>query len=308
MPAPVGAAATAVRFDGSEGRPKTLDADLMVDASSRGEPTLALLDTFGWHRPEVTEVGVDFSYATVLIKCTHDARRDWKLVLTMADPPTLARHGVLIPVEGDHWTVTLADHGPGAPIGSWQDFLDASRGLATRTVYNALRHADPPDHIRHYGFRASQWRHIERLPRLPRGVLPIADALCRFNPIYGQGMSSAGKQGRLLLDVLNQSAAEAASISTIQDRFMAQVAGVLETPWTMSTSADLAFPGTRGHRPDNFEAVQQSQTALFRAAVVDPVVHRCLIDVAQLLQPDSALQQEDIQRRIEEALLLPMTS
>jgi hypothetical protein len=53
----------------------------------------------------------------------------------------------------------------------------------------------------------------------------------------------------------------------------------------MSTSADLAFPETRGERPENFEEGQQFEAALFRAVVADPVVHRAMTEVGQLLQP-----------------------
>jgi hypothetical protein len=130
-------------------------------------------------------------------------------------------------------------------------------------------------------------------------VLPVADALCRFNPIHGQGMSSAAKQARLLRDVLGRAAAEADPIAAVQAGFMAEVASVLETPWSMSTSADLAFPGTRGDRPENFKEAQQVEAALFRAAVADPVVHRAVMEVGQLLQPYARLQQPDIMRRIE---------
>ena len=173
--------------------------------------------------------------------------------------------------------------------------------MITPTVYNSLRDAEPPDGIRHYRFPASTWKHFERLPRLPRGVLPVADALCRFNPIHGQGMSSAAKQARLLQDVLYRAAAELDPIAAVQAGFMAEVASVLETPWTMSTSADLAFPQTRGERPDNFAETRQFEAALFRAAVADPVVHRAMLEVAQLLQPQSLLQEPNIMRRIEAA-------
>ena len=80
---------------------------------------------------------------------------------------------------------------------------------------------------------------------------------------------------------------------------MAEVASVLETPWNMSTSADLAFPATRGERPKKFEEAQQFEAALFRTAVADPVVHRAMMEVAQLLQPQSRLQEPQIMRRIE---------
>jgi hypothetical protein len=80
---------------------------------------------------------------------------------------------------------------------------------------------------------------------------------------------------------------------------MTEVASVIETPWIMSTSGDLAFPQTRGERPDNFMEARQFEAALFRAAVADPVVHRAMIEVAQLLQPHQRLHDPDIVRRIE---------
>jgi 2-polyprenyl-6-methoxyphenol hydroxylase-like FAD-dependent oxidoreductase len=202
-------------------------------------------------------------------------------------------------MEDGRWIIAIADHGAAVRLETWDAFLEASRSLTTPTVYNALRYARPPDGIRHYRFPASTWKHFERLPRLPRGVLPVADALCRFNPIHGQGMSSAAKQARLLQDVLGRAAAEPDPIAALQAGFMAEVAAVLETPWNMSTSADLAFPGTRGDRPQNFAEARQFEAALFRAVVADPVVQRAMIEVGQLLQPHSRLQEPDMLQRIE---------
>jgi 2-polyprenyl-6-methoxyphenol hydroxylase-like FAD-dependent oxidoreductase len=202
-------------------------------------------------------------------------------------------------MEGGRWIIAIADHGATARLETWDSFLEASRSLITPTLYNALRYARPPDGIRHYAFPASLWRHFERLPRLPRAVLPVADALCRFNPIYGQGMSAAAQQARLLQDVLGGAAAEPDPIAAAQAGFMAEVASVLETPWTMSTSADLAFPGTRGERPEKFEEARLFEAALFRAVVADPVVHRAMMEVGQLLQPQNLLREPDIMRRIE---------
>ena len=114
-------------------------------------------------------------------------------------------------------------------------------------------------------------------------------------------MSSAAKQARLLQDVLSRAAASPDPIAALQSGFMSEVASVLETPWMMSTSADLAFPQTRGERPDNFTEAREFEAALFRAAVADPVVHRAMTEVAQLLQPHQRLQEPDIMRRIEAA-------
>src|SRR5215831_6714650 len=90
VPAPSGAAVNSIRFDPGSGRSETLTADLVVDASGRGALTLTLLDALGWERPEVTEVGVDLSYATAVVPIPPNAPPDWKLVFTLPDPPFLA--------------------------------------------------------------------------------------------------------------------------------------------------------------------------------------------------------------------------
>jgi 2-polyprenyl-6-methoxyphenol hydroxylase-like FAD-dependent oxidoreductase len=197
VPATGSAAAHGIRCDFGSGRSETLEADLVVDASGRGALTSTLFDALGWERPQETEVGVDIRYATVVVPIPDDAPPDWKVVLTQPDPPAVPLHAVLVPMEEGRWIIVIADHGIGARIETWDDFLEASRLLITPTIFNALRHAGPPHGIRHYRLLATTWKHFERLPRLPRGVLPVADALCRFNPIHGQGMSSAAKQARL---------------------------------------------------------------------------------------------------------------
>jgi 2-polyprenyl-6-methoxyphenol hydroxylase-like FAD-dependent oxidoreductase len=308
VPAASGAGAQGIRFVNGSGRSETLDADLVVDASGRAAPTLTLLDALGWDRPQMTEIGVDISYNTAMVEIPRDAPAEWKLVLTLPDPPRVALHSVLVPTEDGRWIIAIADHGATTWIETWDAFLEASRSLITPTVHNALRYAGPPDGIRHYRFPVSTWKHFERLLRLPRGVLPVADAFCRFNPIHGQGMSSAAKQARLLQDVLDRSAADPDPVAALQAGFMAEVAAVLETPWIMSTSADLAFPRTRGERPDNFAEAREFEAALFRAAVADPVVHRAMLEVAQLLQPHQRLHEPDIVRRIEAASVMPVAA
>jgi 2-polyprenyl-6-methoxyphenol hydroxylase-like FAD-dependent oxidoreductase len=304
VPAAGGDGVRGVRFVNGSGRSETLDADLVVDASGRGAPTLTLLDALGWDRPQMTEIGVDLSYHTAVVEIPPTATPDWKLVLTQPDPPRLALHSVLVPTEDGRWIIAIADHNATSWIETWDAFLEAACSLITPTVHNALRYAEPLEGIRHYRFPVSTWKHFERLPRLPRGVLPVADAFCRFNPIHGQGMSSAAQQASLLQDVLDWAAVDSEPIAAVQAGFMAEVASVLETPWMMSTSADLAFPQTRGQRPDNFAEAREFEAALFRAAVADPVVHRAMIEVAQLLQPQSRLQEPDIMRRIETAFVV----
>jgi 2-polyprenyl-6-methoxyphenol hydroxylase-like FAD-dependent oxidoreductase len=293
-----GAGVRTVRFELARGGLETLAGDLVVDASGRGVLALAALDSLGWDRPPVTEIGVDIRYASALVRIPSGSPFASSIILTQPDPPRLALNAVMLPTEGNHWMVLLADRGAGARPEDWPSFLAALRGLSTPTLHEALHHAEPPAEIRHYGFPASVWRHFERMPRLPRGLLPIGDSLCRFNPVYGQGMSAAAMQARLLRDSLEQ-ATGLEPLATAQARFMAAVSSVLETPWTMAAAGDFAFPGTRGERPEGFEDGRRFETAVFRAAAADPVVHRTLLEVVQLLRPRGDLQAPDIRGRME---------
>jgi 2-polyprenyl-6-methoxyphenol hydroxylase-like FAD-dependent oxidoreductase len=301
MPATAGLAVRGVRFDTGSGASTTLEADLVVDASGRGEPTCHLLQRLALHAPEETKVGVDITTSAVDVTIPDAAAHNWNFVLTLARPPTLKLSAVMIPREENRWSLAVAQRGACVKPETWQDFLELLCRLNTMTLYDALRHADPPKRIRHFSFRSSVWRHFEKLPCLPRGVLPIGDALCRINPVYGQGMSSAARQARLLQDVLGRVAGAPDAIAAAQSGFMAEVGSLLQSPWNMSANSDFAFPETRGVRPENFLEAQVFQAALFRAVVIDPAVHRAVTYVSQQLLPQSVLREPDILARISAA-------
>jgi 2-polyprenyl-6-methoxyphenol hydroxylase-like FAD-dependent oxidoreductase len=290
-----------VRLINQSGVSLSIDADLVVDASGRGAPTAALFDTLGLAQPETTAIDINLYYTSTVVDLPEHATKSWKLVLTLNDPPRIGDRAVLVPMERNRWMVTICQRGRLQRIDGWGKYVSAFRDLITRTIYDALRQGKPVEDLRQFAFPTSSWRHFERSPHLPRGLLPIADTICRFNPIHGQGMSSAALQARLLRDVLEDAVAESDPIVALQEGFMAEVASVLETPWAMATSRDLLFPDVRGPRPAHFQESVAFESAMFRAAVTDPVVHKAAMDVNQLLQPRSLLRSPHIMERIEEA-------
>jgi hypothetical protein len=168
-----------VRYENGNGPSETIAADLVVDASGRGAPTLALLRSIGCPLPEETTIGIDLGYATCVYAIPDDAPTEWKGIRTFAQAPQYRRGGIMLPLEGNRWMVTLGGRHGDVPPGDAEGVLTYARSLRTPTIYNAIRHAKPLDGVARYGFPESVRRHVERLDVFPRGLLPIGDAICR---------------------------------------------------------------------------------------------------------------------------------
>ena len=287
---------TGVRSEDEDGTSETMAADLVVDASGRGAPTLSLLRSIGCPLPEETTIGIDLSYATSIFPVSDDAARDWKGVMTFGDAPRDSRGGLMLPLEGDRWMLTLARRGDALP-GDAEGFLAFARSLRTPTIYDAICRSKPLDGVARYGFPESVRRHFERLDGFPRGLLPIGDAICRFNPVYGQGMSVAALEACLLKRLLDRPGQEGDPIAELAQRFFAEVQALLETPWSVAM-LDFVFPDTRGQRPADFAATLKFGIALTRLAAEDAAVHRLTIEVQHLLKPRSVYRDPKLIERV----------
>src|SRR4029450_11748997 len=203
-----GAAVTGVRCAADDGQAESLTADLVIDASGRGTLTLDVLKSMGAALPEETSIGVDLTYATAVYDIPDDAPRDWLGLFPCPSARGSGRGALMLPLEGNRWIVTAgARHDEKAPADE-AAFLAFAKQLRTPTLHEAIQHAQPRGGIMRYGFPESLFGHYERLPDFPRGLLPIGDAICRFNPVHGQGMSVATKEAGLLYRTLRSHAGE----------------------------------------------------------------------------------------------------
>jgi len=96
-------------------RSQIVPADLVVDASGRGQLTVTFLKSTG--RPfQQTEIDIDIKYSTAVLDVPDDVSRDWKAVVTHNKAPHLSRRAVLLPIEGNRWLMTALgyrdDHPP----------------------------------------------------------------------------------------------------------------------------------------------------------------------------------------------------
>jgi 2-polyprenyl-6-methoxyphenol hydroxylase-like FAD-dependent oxidoreductase len=295
---PDGTMVTGVRYESADGRQAILAADLVVDASGRGAPTLALLRSSGQPVPDEIVIGIDLHYTTTTFVIPQDASTNWRGIATHPHAPERSRGGYMLPIEGNRWVLTLTGRLGERPPAEPDGFMDYAQRLETQTIYNAIKHAKRQGGFERFAYSASAWRRFDRMSSFPGGLVPIGDSICRFNPVYGQGMSVAAQEARLLNQLLKARATKADPLARLALAFFSESVPLVEAPWNMSAVPDLVYPETRGERPTDFESRLKYNDALIRTAMHDAAVHRLLAEVQQLLKPPSVLQDPAVDRLV----------
>ncbi|WP_433236290.1 FAD-dependent oxidoreductase [Actinomadura nitritigenes] len=272
-----------VRPQGGE-TARVLAADLVVDATGRGSRTPAWLEELGYRRPAEERVKVGLAYTTRHYR-TRPEMFDGVQSINPVASPAHPRGAFLGQVGRDvcilSLTGILGDHPPTDPEG----FLEFARSLPVPDVYEAVRDAEPLDEPARFGFAASVRRRYERLERFPAGLLPMGDALCSFNPVYGQGMSVAALQAEELRRHLR--AGGRPHPGDLLPRF----AGTIDVPWQISAGGDLDFPGVEGRRTLKIRLGNAYIARLQRAASKDAAVTDAYMRVAGLMErPESLMR------------------
>lgn len=278
-----GQSVTGVQVTGPDADPlQFVPSDLVVDASGRGRLTLDLLRATGRALPPETVIGVDIAYSSASFVLPEDEQPHWKGVMTFPRAPQSTRGALLLAQEGGRWLLGLAGRGTEQPPGDEAGFETFVRDLRTPTIHQALSKGQRIGDIARHAFPSSRRRRFGAVRDFPRGLLPLGDAVCTFNPVYGQGMSVAAQQARLLGRLLAKE-----HPSALARAYFGAVEHLLETPWEMSALPDFVFPQTTGPRPADMERRIVLGQALLRLAARDPAVHRLSAEVQHLLKPRS---------------------
>ena len=289
-------AVTGVRYDLLDEGSKELAADLVVDASSRGTLTLELLDRIGVPRPEETEIGVDLGYATATFEIPPASSRDWRAVIHRPNAQS-GRGGFLFPIENNCWHVGLNGVHGEAPSDDGHGFTAFAKSLRTSRIYDAIKDATLVGPIHRFGLPCSVRRRFEALDGFPGGLLPVGDAICRFNPAFGQGMSVVAQEAGVLRHLLDTRSSQDRPLDGLAPAFFAAIEEVLAAPWSVAEN-DFIYAKTRGQRPADFPQRMKFGAALQQVAAQDADVHRILAEVNNLMKPSSALRDPAIVSRV----------
>lgn len=270
---------------------EVVHADLVVDAMGRAGRTRRWLDELGFPRPAEDEVRVDVSYVTAHVRLPEEALPDDGLIQVGPEPGRLT--GLYMArQEHEWWIVTaLGYHGQHPPndLDDWLQFLS---GFAPADVVSALERGELLGEITTHRLSSNLRRRYERLRRFPSGYLVFGDAICSFNPIYGQGMTVAALEAMILRSELQRGQLDAR-------RFYRTVArGPIGDAWDMATGADLSLPEIEGRRPAKVRLINAYMRQLMATCRDDEAVARAMGRAFGMLDRPASLMRPSITARV----------
>jgi 2-polyprenyl-6-methoxyphenol hydroxylase-like FAD-dependent oxidoreductase len=277
---------------GADGPGQILEADLVVDATGRGSRSPAWLAALGYEPPEQEAVRPRAAYASAVYRRRPAEHLDGDRVVIVAATHATRRGAAMLAMEDDRWIVTLFGYLGESPPTEPGEFADWAATLAAPDVHEVITSAEllqapVPAH-----FPASVRLRYERLDRFPEGYVVTGDAVCSFNPIYGQGMTVSALEALALRDCLRDGAGQ------LGRRFFRSAAKLVDTPWGIAVGADLRFPEVEGPRTPKVRMVNAYLARLHVAAGQDPVLGRAFLRVVNLIDPPERLMSPELAFRV----------
>ncbi|CAN5700604.1 FAD-dependent oxidoreductase [soil metagenome] len=268
----------------------TVPADLVVDATGHGSRTPNFLEEMGFDRPAEDEVVMRVAYSSQQLRMRPGALVEHLVnVFPVPDRPRLA---VLAANEDDTWMLTVGGMLGIEPPTDYTEMLSFIEDFMPDYAMAALRLAEPVSGVTRYRVPSNRWRRYDRLRRMPQGLLVFGDAVCSFDPIYGQGMSVAAMEAMALRNCLSRGEHK------LPQRFSRAAAKVVRIAWQMSAGSDLVFPGVEGRRTPAIRVTNWYTDKLLAAAETDPFVAERFLRTTGFIDPPAALLHPSVLRRV----------
>jgi len=258
-------------------RTTDLPADLVVDAMGRSSRLSDWLEEAGWTPPPLRRIGIDLGYATASFSRSDDPTNA-TTVHAAVQPGGGRRPGVsvLTAVENHRWSILLSGFAADRPTRDPEEFRARCRELPPMfaQVADGCPLVGP---VETYRQADSRRRDFHAVP-LPGGIVAVGDAVASFNPVYGQGMSSAALHASCLSAYLRSGP----SIFEPARRYFALVRLVVDAAWQTSTTNDLALPHVDGPYPRGYRVAHRISDLILRASATDMEINRRFLQVTHM--------------------------
>lgn len=272
------------------GAEKVLAANLVVDATGRGSRTPIFLDDLGYRRPREDELMVHAAYASTLLRVPPGTLREYMAVGGAL--PSRPMGFAMFAGENDTYMLGIQMMAGGQPPSDHESLLSRLTEVAPAHLVDAVRRAEPLGPVRQHRFPANRWRRYDRLTAMPQGLIVIGDAICSFNPVYGQGMSIASVEATILRGCLERGDRD------LQRRYFRAAAKEIRTAWQAAVGADLTLPQIQGRRPLSMRITNAYLRRVMAAAETDPVVVQQFMRLIGMVDRPSRLLRPSMMFRV----------
>jgi 2-polyprenyl-6-methoxyphenol hydroxylase-like FAD-dependent oxidoreductase len=260
-------------------------ADLVVDAMGRASRLSAWLESAGWQRPPVVRMTTGINYATAFF---HRPPGEHPYATALAIPGDILDEevggAVFSAVEGDRWIAMMGGYGDFRPGSTAEDMIRRFRTRLPEPFGHVAANEMIGD-VTTYRQADSRRRDYWACERLPARLAVVGDAVASFNPLYGQGMSSAALHASALSMFLRSSP----DLDAPARDFFALQRVIVDAAWQISTSVDRTGPEERDRMPVGDRLARRIVDLIIRASVTDSAVNTAFHEVTQMLRHPSTL-------------------
>lgn len=276
-----------------------LDADLVVDATGRGSRSPKWLEQWGFGRPKQQTVDVGLAYVSGMFEIPREALAVEALMIYPRAPTSPEdtshainkRGGVAFHVEDDRWMVTqFGYHGDHAPT-DLSAFKTWAGSLPQTDLQKLLESATLVGELRKYGYPKQVRNLYEKLPRLPNNYVVHGDAVCSFDPVFGQGMSVASAEAVIMRKLIARRGVRPKAIQAAFGR-------IIDDPWQLASAEAHLWRETHGWKPPGVGMLQKFTHRMHAAAAVDNEVYSAFLDVVHLDKRPTSLFKPRVLRKI----------
>ncbi len=274
-----------------------LAADFVVDAMGRSSRLSNWLRQDGYDQPRLERLESPVNYATALFERPVKFPELEVATVLQLFTPQYPSGGVSVAaanaIEEQQWLVMLMGYGDNRPGRTLDEFR--ARCAALPAIFSDITSGGVTRGVVTYRQAENRRRHFAEAGCLPARLVSMGDAVASFNPVYGQGMSSAALHASCLASYLDSGT----DLDEAAMEFFRLQQVVVDAAWAVSAGGDAArIDAENGTEvPEEVRQQRRVMAQIAGAALADADVSRAFNNVSYMLRhPDTLFDPELLEK------------
>ena len=262
-----------------------IHATLVIDASGNSSQAIKWLKKNNISVVE-EKIRIQLFYSTRLFRLKKQNIIPWFNLLISPSFPENPYGAFIQSIEESTFSVTFSGYNNELAPKTNDDFLAYAQKLPVNDVVNFLQHAEPLTEIKIHKIPFQIWRRFDKAKNLPEGLLVVGDSHCRFDPLFGQGISVAAMEAVELQKCLLNKEHHTNGFS---QNFHRKISRIIKTPWDMATTEALRHPSIKGKKSLICHLKLWYTKRIYQISAFEPEIYIRLAKVMNLTRAPSHL-------------------